>query len=139
MSVKGKMNYAEYIYDFAVDGGAQGEIVLSSKDNKSSLPEGAVIHDVKAKVLTLFASGGAATLAWGNSTDPDGYSGSAKALGALAADAVFSGLADSAALANSAVGSADNDQNFSVTIAAADMTAGKAVFMVEYYLPAIEQ
>lgn len=134
----------EYVYDFAVDGGATGEIFLSSKANKNPIPTGAVILSVTAKVLTTFTSGGSATLAWGNDDDPDGYSGTAIAVASLTAGTVFNGWDNGAALLwddtndhDIPVNVADEDDGeVSVTIATAAMTAGKMVIMVEYLMPA---
>lgn len=133
----------EYVYDFAEDGGATGELNLETKANASAVPVGAIIKGVSAKVLTTCTSGGSATVAWGNEDDEDGYSGSAIAVASLTAGSVFNGWDNAAALlwddtndhpiyvnvANSA------DAEFKLTIGAAALTAGKIVFMVEYYLP----
>jgi hypothetical protein len=141
--VGNKLHTQEYLYDFAKDGGAQGTINLSAKAGMPLLPVGAIVKRVIAKVLTAFTSGGSATLAWGNAADPDGYSGAAIAVASLTANAVFNGYDNGAALLwddtndhqidmNVAVA---NDQNVSVTIGTADMTAGKMSIMVEFYLP----
>ena len=137
------LHIQEYVYDFDIDGGAQGEIVLSDKDAKDPVPNGAVIKSVTAKVVTAFTSGGAGTLAWGNGDDADGYSGAALALGSLTDNALFNGYDNDAALLWDTtddhplyVNVADSDDGkFSVTIGAADMTAGKMVFLVEYLYP----
>lgn len=134
---------AEYVYDFDVDGGGTGEIVLSSKANKSAIPVGAIIKRVVGKVVTAFTSGGAATLAWGNGDDADGYSGTAIAVASLVDNFLANGYDNGAALlwddTNDHpidVNVADaNDGKFSVTIGTAAMTAGKMIFMVEYYMP----
>lgn len=133
----------EYVYDFADDGGAQGEIFLSSKANKEPIPVGAIITRVTAQVLTTFTSGGSATLAWGNDDDPDGYSGAAQAVASLTANTVFNGYDNAAALlwddTNDHVIYVpvvnEDDGEVSVTIGTADMTAGKMVILVEYYMP----
>lgn len=133
----------EYVYDFSDDGGAVGAITLSTKDGVDPVPTGAIIKRVSAKVLTAFTSGGSVTLAWGNGDDADGYSGSAIAVASLTANALFNGYDNGAALlwddTNDHaidVNVADSDDaSFSVTIGTAAMTAGKAVFLVEYYLP----
>lgn len=135
----------EYVYDFDVDGGATGEIVLSTKDNKGAIPVGAVIKRVTALVKTAFTSGGSATLAWGNGDDADGYSGTAIAVASLTANFLANGYDNGAALLWDDTNDhpidvyvADaNDGKFSVTIGTAAMTAGKAVFMVEYYFPGV--
>jgi hypothetical protein len=133
----------EYVYDFAVDGGATGEIFLSSKAGYAPIPNGAIIKSVTAKVVTAFTSDGSATLAWGNDDDPDGYSGSAIAVASLTDNALFNGWDNASSLlwddTNDhpipvAVVNTD-DGEFSVTIGTAAMTAGKALFLVEYLLP----
>lgn len=149
----GGLNVQEYVYDFAVDGGAVSSIDLSTKDGFNALPEGAIVRAVTAKVLTACTSGGSATVEWGNSADTDGYSGTAIAVASLTALAVFSGYEDNAApgalIAASVtstggnsvtqkrynVTSASNTQNFIMKIAVATLTAGKIVFLVEYYYP----
>lgn len=135
----------EYVYDFAVDAGSVGEIFLSAKSGKTGIPVGAIITKVTAKVVTAFTSGGSATLAWGNDDDADGYSGTAIAVASLTDNAVFNGWDNGAALmwddTNDhaiwvPVLDAD-DGDFSVTIGTAAMTAGKAIFLVEYYYPSL--
>ena len=133
----------EYVYDFDVDGGAIGEIVLSTKANKAAIPVGAIIKRVVAKVVTAFTSGGSATLEWGNGDDPNGYSGATIAVASLTDNALFNGYDNAAALLWDDTNDHPIDVNvadaadgsFSVTIATAAMTAGKAIFLVEYYMP----
>lgn len=133
----------EYVYDFDVDGGAVSTISLSSKAGYQSLPDKAIVSEVVMYVETACTSGGSATIAWGNTTDPDGYSGATPAVADFSADAVKNGFDNGAALlwddtndhkihfcANSA-----NDRDFSITIATAALTAGKLRFSVAYYLP----
>lgn len=139
------VNVAEYVYDFAVSGGAAGAINLHTLDNKAVIPAGAVIKGVCMKVVTAFTSGGSATLAWGNGDDADGYSGAAIAVASLTANSVFNGWDNGAALlwddTNDhaiylpVIDAADGQMI--VTIGTAAMTAGKAVFLVEYYMPSI--
>lgn len=133
----------EYVYDFAVDGGAVSTISLSGKAGYQSLPDKAIVSEVIAYVETACTSGGSATIAWGNTTDPDGYSGATPAVAGFTADAVKNGIDNAAGIlwddandhkihfcANSA-----NDRDFSITIATAALTAGKIRFLVAYYLP----
>lgn len=135
---------AEYVYDFDVDGGLQAAFNLHAKDGKAVVPVGAIKTAVTMKVLTTFTSGGAGTLTWGNGDDADGYSGAAIALGSLTAGAVFNGWDNAAALlwddTNDHaiyVNVADAaDGQLIATIGGADMTAGKAVVMVHYLMPA---
>lgn len=134
----------EFLYDFSVDGGAVGAIVLSDNDNKASLPLNSIVKEVHYRVITAVV-GTSSTLAWGNTTDADGYSGTAIAEASLTADAVGNGAGNGAALlwddtndhyipflVNSA-----NDANFSVTIGTANLTAGKVLFYVEYLLGSV--
>lgn len=141
-AIGNKMHMQKYVYDFDVDGGATGAISLSSKANAAPLPDKAIVESVVAYVETA-VTGTSSTLAWGNTTDADGYSGTAIAEASLVADFVANGWDNGAALlwddtndhiihfcANSA-----NDRDFSVTIGTADLTAGKVHFFVKYYLP----
>jgi len=143
MSILNKMHTQEYVYDFDVDGGAAGEIVLSTKANKKAIPVGAVITAVRSKVVTAFTSGGSATLIYGNTDDADGYSGAVIAVAGLTDNSVRNGWDNAAALLwddtnnhmlEVAVLDAD-DGLVSVTIATADMTAGKMVIIVSYLMP----
>lgn len=137
------VNVQEYVYDFAVDGGAEGEIFLSSKDGYQPLPVGAIVLGVIAKVETACTSGGSATVAWGNDDDPDGYSGTGIAVASLTANAVFNGHDNAAALlwddtndhAIYPYVADEDDGEFSVTIATAALTAGKIRFNVLYLMP----
>jgi len=142
--ILGKRHTAEYVYDFAVDGGANGSnIVLSDKDGKAPIPIGAIITGVTAKVLTAPLSAGSATISWGNDDDEDGYSGTTIAIGSLTINTVINGWDSGAALLwddtndhpiHFPVLNAD-DGDFIILISTADLTAGKMVFFVDYYLP----
>ena len=138
------VNIAEYVYDFYVDGGAQGAISLHAKDGKTVIPVGAIIKGVTAKVLTSVTSAGAATCIWGNGDDADGYSGATVGKATLVANYVANGGENDAALLYDTTDyypkyvnvSTAEDGQFIFTIATADLTAGKIVFFVEYLLPA---
>lgn len=146
------VNVKEYVYDFSVDAGAVGSISLSGKANAGGLPVGAIVQSVHAKVLTACTSGGSATVEWGNTADADGYSGTAVAVAALTANAVFNGTetaggegaliytrkATTPALGTPkpyAVTSTANTQDFKMAIGTAALTAGKISFSVHYLLP----
>lgn len=137
---------AEYIYDFDEDGGATGAINLHAKDNYDVIPVGAIIKRVTAKVVTACTSGGSATVAWGNGDDADGYSGAAIAVASLTDNALFNGYDNGAALLWDDTNDHAIDVNvadaadgqFIVTIGTAALTAGKIVFLVEYYSPTVE-
>ena len=128
----------EYTYDFAVDGGAVSTIDLSSNN---VLPEGAVVMDCWARVITACTSGGSATIAWGPTSDADGLSGTAIAVASFTDGAVFNASGQGAALlwddTNDhqiyyEVGATSDD--FKITIGTAALTAGKIIFAVQYYI-----
>lgn len=143
MSVKNKVQIQEYLYDFSVDGGAQGAIVLSDKANKNPIPVGAVIQRCFARVITQ-PVGVSGTLKWGNG---NGDYHAAVAVASLTEGAVFNSQDDSS---DNLLSDADpghpisllvtdaTSGNFTATIATTDFTAGKVVFAVEYWLPAID-
>lgn len=147
MSVfRNESHMQEYVYDVAVDGGAAATYALSAKAGYAPLPLNAVVKSVVMKVVTAFTSGGSATLAYGNTTDADGYSGTAIAVASLVDNYLHNGWGNASALLwndtedspkHYNVGVA-NDAVFSVTIAVAAMTAGKAVFLVEYWKPRLD-
>lgn len=144
--MKNQYNVQEFVWDFAVDGGAVSTITLSGKNGKLPIPVGAIVKAVTARVVTACTSAGAATLSWGNGDDADGYSGTAIALGSLTENALFNGWDNGAAL----LWDDTNDHQiplyiddtttgaFTATIGTAAMTAGKVVFVVEYLEPAVE-
>lgn len=136
----------EYVYDYSVDGGAVGEIFLSSKANKKPIPNGAVVKGVTARVVTaLTGESAGSSLAWGNDDAATGYSGAAQLVASFSANAVFNGWDNGASLIwddsndhaiyNPIINTDDGE--FSVTIGTSAMTAGKMVFMVEYYCPSL--
>lgn len=135
------MQVQEYMYDFAVDGGATGAISLSSKAGAASLPDNAIVSEVVMRVIDAVV-GSTSTLSWGNTADPDGYSGTAVAEATLVADYVANGFDGGAALiwddTNDHkihyLANATNKRDFSVTIAGNALTAGKVVYSVAYYL-----
>lgn len=138
------VNVQQYVYDFAVDGGATGAISLSSKAGYAPLPDNAIVFNVVLQVITAVV-GTSSTLAVGNTTDPDGYH-AAIAEATLVADYV-AGVGVSTHqliwddtndhvvpfLCNSA-----NDRDFSVTIGTANLTAGKVVFYVMFLYGSVQ-
>ncbi len=133
----------EYLYDFSVDGGATGAIDLSAKDGYSVLPQNAIVFDVHLRVITAVV-GTSSTVAVGNTTDADGYL-VATAEATLVADYVSGAGTSTHALlwddtndhripflVNSA-----NDADFAITIGTANLTAGKILFYVSYYLGSV--
>ena len=143
MGIKNKVLVQEYIYDFDVSAGAQGAINLHALDNKAVIPVGAIIKGVTAKVVTECTSGGSATCIWGNGDDADGFSGATVAVATLADNYVSNGWDNDAPLLWDGTNdhpiyvnvSTAADGQFIFTIATADLTAGKILFMVEYLFP----
>ena len=143
-SISNKIHLQEYVYDFAVDGGANGSnIVLSNKAGYDPIPVGAIINSVKAVVTTACTSAGSATVSWGSVTDPDGYSGTTIAVATLVdnflvngwdldAELLWDGTNDHALTPRVADANAGA---FAVLISTADLTAGKIWFGVEYIMP----
>ena len=135
-AIGNSMHVQKYVYDFDVDGGATGAIDLSAKANAAPLPDNAIVESVVAFVETAIV-GTSSTLAWGNTTDADGYSGTAIAEATLVADYVANGWDNGAAL----LWDDTNDHQISyrlssaalavptITIATEDLTQGKAHFI----------
>jgi hypothetical protein len=117
---------AKATYDFSVDGGGIGTILLA---NSLVIPAGAIIFGGLIDGITLPASGGGATIAVGL--------GSGAQAAALKAAAGFATYSAGTILALIPVWTAATafvvaaDTKISVTIAAATLTAGK--FAVEIY------
>ena len=122
----------EYLYDFAVDGGAVGTIDLSDNAKRHALPVGAIVKAVHYRVLTAMTSGGAATLAIGDLDTAARY----KAATAYNDAAYALNFVAAAAIGVPMLCDAANDGKFAVTIAGAALTAGKIGFYVEYFFPA---
>jgi len=147
-TILGKMHVQEFVLDIAAGDAGTGTIDLSVKAGANPLPIGAMVKSVEAKILTAFAAG--TDLAWGNQTDSNGFSGTAIVTASLTANAVFNGEEDEAApgaLIKATIGTTPaavkpipyrvpdtNGGAFSVVMTGTH-TAGKAVFIVEFYMP----
>jgi len=141
LAFEGKSQVQEYVYDFDVDAGAQGEIVLSNKSGYDPIPVGAIIKDIVMYVETAMTSEGSATLAVGDGDDDNGWI-EATAMDTWSANGVCRlgeyvgalGWDDSNdhLLAKYVVNALDGQ--FSILIETADLTAGKLRFYVEYLM-----
>lgn len=112
------------LYNFAVDGGAVGDITLRG----DAIPSGAIITDVLIHVDTALTSGGAATVALKAESAAD-LNAAAAITGApwSTAGAKRGGLdADSAPVKTTA------SRPIQATVATAALTAGKFSVYVEY-------
>lgn len=132
-----------YTYDFAEDGGATSTIDLSAKAGAFTLPDNALVMNVWMAVETACTSAGSAVISYGNTTDVDGYSGTAGAVATFVLDYIQNGSTVAAALLwddtndhlTGFLANASDDRDFSITIATAALTAGKIRFYVEYVSP----
>lgn len=109
---------AVFNYDFAVDGGAVGTLVLGP----DTIPAGFYVTGISAFVETALTSGGAATVALGGNANGD-----------LVSAAGFAGYAlDTSVNSYPAVSPKKTAAGgLRMTIAAAALTAGKVSFVVE--------
>jgi hypothetical protein len=143
--VKNSLQIKEYVYDTASDAVAtSADVVLSDKSGKSALPQGAVVKAVTAKVISAVV-GSTSTLSWGYDGNNDGFSGTAVAEASLTSGSVHTGWRT----ANSDLwdDSEDSQKYFHVNTAAKGkfvvrvgtnaLTAGKVLFIVEYYCPSL--
>ena len=126
-------------YDFAVDGGAVSAIPLRAL--VTPLTAGMFITDMYIHVETALASAGSPTATLGN-TDVDGFFADIVALAGSDNAVIRVGEVAGALLWDDTndheieflVNSAD-DADFTVTIGTNALTAGKVIFIVEFYLP----
>jgi hypothetical protein len=120
----GRVKVARGYYEFALDGGAVGDITLRG----DALPSGAIITDALLHVDTAVTSGGAATLAIKVESAAD----------INAADAVAgapwstTGAKRADFTATSAPIKTTNIRNIVATVATAALTAGKFSVLVHY-------
>lgn len=112
-------------YDFADDGGAQGDITLGY------IPINSVIKHSAYDVVTAFTSGGAATIALGIATDDAvGIKAQQAYNHADYAAGYHDGIQDGTAANFSTV--TTNNRAIVLTIGTADITAGKLILYIEY-------
>ena len=118
----------ECVYDFAVHGGAVGQIPVCGNQ---SIPSGAVVMDMYYMVETAFTSGGSATVALGDVASGARY---------LAATAFNNAAFTAAVPAKAAIGvpfklDSANKGKLAITVATAALTAGKMKMWVVFYVP----
>ena len=122
---RNEIHVAEYEYDYSVDGGATGVYVLSSKDNKASLPLGAVVKEVQVIGQTALAGSGASAKI-GHASNDALYKAQVTAT-LYNASACFS--------YSTPFQAKGNNRDVRMTVAGAALTAGKLKVLVEYILP----
>ena len=139
------LNVQEYVYDFAVDGGAVTGHILSNKAGYDPIPTGAIVKAGTEKVVTTVTCSTGGTIEWGNGDNADGYSGSAAQASGFTAGNLYTGWDNGSEL----LWDDTNDHpiplyiddattgQFKMTVGTATLTAGKIVFLVEYLLPSV--
>lgn len=126
-----QVEYARYVYDFAVDGGATGVYDVMTA------AAGMVIVHAHARVLTACTSGGSATVKFGPSADDDRFINTTQgAVASLTAGAVIvppalEGTPNVIATPYSHAAAA----KLVMTIGTAALTAGKIEFVIGYLKP----
>lgn len=133
---KGETLRKEYVYDFAVNGGAVSAITLTPGDFSGALfPEGFVITGLSVDILTAFAGTATPTCTLGNTTDPDGYlvnffgsAGSAQAIAPGQLDGALIWNTTNDCVLHYRISSTAADQNVIMTVGTQALTAGKARF-----------
>lgn len=116
---------AYYEYDFAIDGGAVGDITLRGP----GLPDDAIVDTGKVQVKTAVTSGGSATVAVKLLSAADLLAATAKA--SLTANAIFDVVP--AGTAATALRTTSAGLKPAITVAVAALTAGKLIVALEYY------
>ena len=122
--IKDAVQTARAHYDFAVDGGAVGDIALRGE----KIPSGAVITDVLIKVDTGLTSGGAATVALKAESAADLNAADAISGAPWSAAGVKRGDLD----ADTAPVLTTAERTITATVATATLTAGKFSVLVTY-------
>ncbi|SDO95690.1 hypothetical protein [Desulforhopalus singaporensis] len=123
-ALENRKKVALFQYDFEKDGGAVGDITLRGP----SIPDGALVDFGLIDVQTAPTSGGAATIALELAS-----AGDVKAATAIASFATGPVSAVPDKTAGNAIKLAAN-ASLTMTIAAADLTAGKIVVALEYFM-----
>lgn len=119
------------IYDFAVGGGAQGDIAMKDDaGNPAVLPSNAIIRRVLVYVATAVTSNGSATLAFKAVGAGDLLGATAK--GSLTLAAKLDGVP--VATAATAIGPLAADKQIYATVGTADLTAGKVYLFIDYHI-----
>lgn len=122
--VQGSIRSAVGLYDFAVDGGAQGDIVLRG----DTIPSGAIITDALINVETILTSGGSATVAI--KTEGAADINAADAISGAPWSTAGAKRADFTA--TTAVIKTTAARSIVATVGTADLTAGKFTVVVWY-------
>lgn len=122
--IKSSKKAVKATYDFALDGGAVGDIALRG----AAIPSGAIITDVLVDVTTALTSGGSATVAIKAQSAADLISATAIGSSPWSTTGPKRGSLD----ADSAPIKTTAKRTITATVATAALTAGKFSVIVEY-------
>lgn len=134
----------EYLYDFAYDGGAVGNIALKCVDPTGDLlEEGLIVQDVMIVNEGALTSTGSPTITVGTVTDPDGFFVDVVAKVTNLGTVVRAGEVDGALVWDSTadakrgypVPSTANDKTLRMVIGTAPLSGGKLRIIVEGIKP----
>lgn len=129
VGVLGVRKFALAVYDFAVDGGTEGTITLGST---ATIPDNAIVTAINYDVITtLTSSGDAATIKLNLPTDGDLSTAIAISDGTDPWDAGAHLAAVITPIAQKTTGARALQI---ITAGGQDITAGKIIFAVEYYV-----
>lgn len=123
-----------YVYDFAVDGGAVGALVLRP-EGPNKLRPGLLIESLELKMITAMTSGGSATAVIGDGSDADGFFTTIFALAAAAAKKGDGALAAGNFIVPGTINGEKVTTMPVMTIGTAALTAGKFKLDINCYLP----
>lgn len=133
-AVHKKMCMLKCVYNFATLGGVQGAInLVDDAGNAALLPKGAVVVHAWAYVKTDVTSGGSATVALGVLTTADLQAATAKATLVTSVPFIIGKPIRTGATVVGPITNADGTNVF-VTVATADLTAGKIEYYLEYFI-----
>jgi hypothetical protein len=122
------------VYDFSVNGGAQGAInLLDDAGNSAILPKGAVVVHAWAYVKTNVTSGGSATISLDVLTTADLQAATAKASLVTSVPFIIGKPIRTGATVVGPVTAAAGS-HVTATIGSADVTAGKVEYYLEYFI-----
>jgi len=115
------------LYSFAIHGGAVGNIVLDQQ-----LPDGLIVQDCVANVVTGVTSGGAATIAAGNQTTNNAYLTATAKASFATTDLIVAGNLHSGPVK---IRNTASTQQFVIAVGTAALTAGVVEWYVQGFIP----
>lgn len=124
MPAQNVLQHQEFLYDFAVNGGAVSSISLGT------LPKGAIVSTAHVSVEATVTSAGSSTVAFGNKTTTDEYIGATAFASINTAGKVIGGDTN-----KKMQNVATDDGNVMITIGTDAITAGKLRLSVDFFIP----